>query len=177
MSDSDYDLDLLLDVHDLPHDHPYFFEVVTIESFRKEFGWRVLNVYDRSKKESVDEAKDAFALRKFAMVLPLQLFGVQVIPIPFVLDTGAPHPIYLCSSAIRLLKGRHVLKICEGLYPYQMTGKLLGPGGAELNNPPVSLLPRQYEILEPHNPRINLIGIKLIHYFKLLTPITPQIYK
>ena len=172
ITDEDNDLDLLLNLgeplgeQDLPQDHPYFFEAVTIESFRKEFGWRVLKVL---KKENMQEAKDAFAIRKLAVVLPLQFSGVHVIPIPFIVATGAPHPIYLCSSAVRLLNGCRVLKVTDGLYPYQMIGKLLGPEGKEFNNPPVSVLPSQYEKFQPHNPRMNLIGIELIHYFKLLT--------
>ena len=71
--------------------------------------------------------------RRYAVVLPL-FTRFQAIPIPFLMDTGAPEFVYLCSAAIHKLGVLGAIKEIAGPYPYKLLGSL-GPEDNGVDQP------------------------------------------
>ena len=88
------------------------------------------------------------------------------IPIPFILNTGAPGFIYLCSAAVHHLERLDAIKETTGVYPYQLLGTF-GPGSKSVHHPYIDVMPRIYEERAPDDVRINLLGIKAMKHFGL----------
>ena len=101
------------------------------------------------------------SLRRYAIVLPLQAGSRDdVIPIPFILDTGAPDFMYFCRTAVKRLAAVNSIKeITTGRFSHRVIGRLIGPGGRFLDHPFHSTcsLPPDCETFEPHDPRLNLL--------------------
>ena len=143
---------------DLPRKDPDFFRVISKSVFANRFSSELIEIQEVSGKYTEQES-----LRRYAIVLPLQTGKAEneVIPIPFILDTGAPDYMYFCRSAVKRLVGLSSIKqVTASRYSYQVIGRLLGPGGKFLDHPFACSLPHDYEIFEPHDPRLNLLGIK-----------------
>ena len=106
--------------------------------------------------------------RRYTVVLPLLIEKNQAIPIPFILDTGAPEFAYMCSAAVRQLEQLNAIRDVTGLlWPYQLLGTL-GPEQYKVHDPFVDVLPIRYEERIPGDVRANLLGIKAINHFELL---------
>ena len=77
---------------------PDFFRVISKSAFDKRFSMELIEIQEitgnyHDEKES---------LRRYAIVLPLQAGrSDDVIPIPFILDTGAPDFMYFCRTAVK----------------------------------------------------------------------------
>ena len=95
-------------------------------------------------------------------MLPL-FTTVQAIPIPFILDTGAPDFIYLCSAAVRHLERLQAIRETTGVYPYQLLNTF-GPEDQGVPQPFVDAMPILYV---PGDVHLNLLGIKAIEHFGL----------
>lgn len=151
--------ELLLRDVDLPRKDPDFFRVVSKSTFAKRFSTDLIEIQEVTGKYAEEES-----LRRYAIVLPLQVqagSGDDVIPIPFILDTGAPDFIYICRTAVNRLAALNSIKeVTTSRFSHQVIGRLLGPGERFLDHPFACSLPSQYEIIEPHDPRLNLLGIK-----------------
>ena len=64
-------------------------------------------------------------LRKIAVVLPLHLSnGKDVIPIPYIIDTGVPNCMYLGTGAVTRLRDENVIVEVSGLHAFLLQGKL-----------------------------------------------------
>lgn len=58
-------------------------------------------------------------LRRIAVVLPLHLSnGKDIIPIPFIIDTGAPNCMYLGTGAVTRLRDENVIVEVSGLHAF-----------------------------------------------------------
>ena len=76
-----------------------------------------MKIYDTIPKYDSRGLKIA---RRRAIVLPLKIQG-GVIPVPFIINTGAPDSVYLGTKAVQLLKDLRVLHDVVGTaYPYYM---------------------------------------------------------
>ena len=63
--------------------------------------------------------------RQLAIVLPLQVSDNNIVPIPFILNTGATGSLYLGTEALRSLKKAQLIKDCiNGRWPYHLLGTL-----------------------------------------------------
>ena len=81
--------DFLLNELDLPAKNEDYFKVISKKDFIKTFG------------DSPIIRRYSFnLLKRVAIVLPLHISDSHVIPIPFIVDTGAPY-MYLGSGAIK----------------------------------------------------------------------------
>ena len=150
--------ELLLRDVDLPRKDPDFFRVVSKSAFAKRFSMELIEIQEVTGKYYAEEE----SLRRYAIVLPLQTGSRDdVIPIPFILDTGAPDFMYFCRTAVKKLAALNSIKeVTTGRFSHQVIGRLLGPRERFLDHPFACSLPTEYETFEPHDPRLNLLGIK-----------------
>ena len=70
-----------------------------------------------------------------AIVLPLQIEDGRVVPIPLIIDTGAPGFMYLGTGCRRALAELGVLEEVVGAYPYRLRGAVYR-GDTRVFNPP-----------------------------------------
>ena len=143
---------------DLPRKDPDFFRVISKSAFAKRFSMELIEIPEVTGKYFAEKE----SLRRYAIILPLQAGNKDdVIPIPFILDTGAPDFMYFCRTAVKRLDAVNSIKeVTTGRFAYQVIGRLLGPGERFLDHPFASSLPTDYEIYKPYDPRLNLLGIK-----------------
>ena len=114
--------DVLLQRHDLlPRDRNY------LQAIGKE---------DFTPSSIVEVA----AAPRLAIVLPLQIEDGRVVPIPLIIDTGAPGFMYLGTGCRRALAELGVLEEVVGSYPYRLRGAVYR-GDTRVFNPPVWNLP------------------------------------
>ena len=132
----------------------------------------VIPINDR-KEESQGEQPNLPMIRRYAIVLPL-FTASQAIPIPFILDTGAPGFVYLCSAAVHHLERLEAIKELTGVYPYQLLGSF-GPEDSKVDHPYVDVMPHECEEFTPDDVRLNLLGIKAMKHFGLFLKIVQLI--
>ena len=69
--------------------------------------------------------------------------------------------MYLCQAAVTKLIALDSIKdLTASRYFYQVIGRLLGTGESILDHPFALSLTLHYEIFEPLDPRLNVLGIK-----------------
>lgn len=146
--------EFLLQDTDLPRPDPDHLQVVSKGHFIEKFGKcpPLQKVYSPPVEKT---------LRRISVVLPLHLSnGKDVIPIPFIIDTGAPDCMYLGTGAVTRLRDENLIaELSGGLHPFFLKGKL-SRGELFINNPSVSELPLQYEELSIRGDlRLNLLGL------------------
>lgn len=166
------EIDLLLREVDLPPRDPNFLTYMPKHGFLKRYSMDVIPINDL---EDEGRGKQLMypSIRRYAIVLPL-FTTFQAIPIPFILHSGAPGFIYLCSAAVHHLERLDAIKETTGVFPYQ----LLGTFGLEDHGVPqpfVDIMPKLYEERAPHDVRINLLGIKAMKHFGLFFKIAQLI--
>ena len=144
---------LLRDI-DLPKVDPDYFKVISKVRFFQKFG-------------KCSPLQKVF-LPQIAVVLPLHLSnGEDIIPIPFIVDTGAPNCMYLGTGAVTRLRDENAIVEVSDLHAYVLKGKLCR-GEQFIENPPASLLPLHYEELSIRgDPRLNLLGLSGIEFLKV----------
>ncbi len=93
----------------------------------------------------------------------------NIIPIPFIIDTGAPHFAYLGNGAVMRLRDEMAIVETVGSHPFRLQGRLCR-GNLCVENPPASLLPLQYEGLAVRgDPRLNLLGLPALELLKIFS--------
>ena len=102
--------------------------------------------------------------RRLFIVLPLHVvdaYGInKFIPIPFIVDTGAPETIYLGTGARNILKDNQFLHEPMALRQcYQLIG-IFYNGEEILNRPVAVIVPKHYEDTLFGDVRINFLGKK-----------------
>lgn len=151
---------LLQDI-DLPRVDPDYLQVISKVRFFEKFGECPLlqRVFSPPGK----------TLRRISVVLPLHLNnGQDVIPIPFIIDTGAPDCMYLGTGAVTRLRDENVIAEVSGLHAFLLRGNLRR-GELFIENPPASLLPLHYEELSIRgDPRLNLLGLSGIELLEVI---------
>ena len=122
---------------------------------------RYLKPVHRVRKEFSDLTPivDVPAGHRWAIVLPLEIRDNLVVPIPFIIDTGAPNFMYLGSGCRRVLADLGVLVDIAAGAPYRLKG-VMRRGDFSVTNPPAWGVP------EPHKEnqvvgdvRVNLLGL------------------
>ena len=153
--------DLLLWDADVPPRHPDYLRRIPKAKYDAQFSKKVIKIYEPQEKSSKGITRPC--LRRYVIILPLTAGPSQVIPIPLIVDTGAPEFVYLCTSAALALSDIGALtQTTQRGYDYQLHGTLQCPGDVELYNPMANALPYIYKKTDPHDIRLNLLGIKAI---------------
>ena len=109
-------------------------------------------------------------LLKLLAVIPFEIKTGELLPIPFVVDTGAPGTMYLGRKLRKTLDELNVFQeVASFLGPYKVCGTFTWKN-LTLTDPVVNLLPRVHEI-DDDDFRANLLGLDAIAKLKLLEPI------
>ena len=156
----------LLQEIDLFPSNKHFLKKCTIEEFRKQFGMPPKVITNHCGNNNTP-----FRLN---VVLPLHTpedHGT-VVPIPFIIDTGAPYDFHLGTGAIKALHKMRLMKEVEGLR--SEVGRLMGSlcyKDRETVRPIVNKMPIYFELAGgiQGDVRVNIIGLPAILRFKLCT--------
>ena len=158
--------DILLHQLDFPEMQPDFLKMIKKEAFQEKYGrGKVYEIYSPSGRKAV---------KRWTGVLPLEIdvaVGV-VIPLPVIVDCGAPGMLYLGSGPLSSLYNMGVLKDVvdtDGMYRYRVCGKI-SYGPATLSDLYASEVPIKYEsIYVRGDVRCNILGLEAIKVLKILT--------
>ena len=102
---------------------------------------------------------DVPARHRWAIVLPLEIRDNLVVPIPFIIDTGAPNFMYLGSGCRRVLADLGVLVDTAAGASYRLKG-VMRRGDFSVTNPPAWDVPEPHEgLLVVGDVRVNLLGL------------------
>ena len=153
--------DFLLQEQDLMKMDETFLRITNEQDFQKKFGKipSVMKVYAPNEKQ----------LRRLGIILPLHLPSNSVIPLPLILDTGAPESLYLGTGAFHILEKAELIKKVTGVLPYRLLGTL-HRGKKYIEKPFVDCLPIRYEANIRGDVRLNILGLSaldkldIIHY-------------
>ena len=126
-------------------------------------------IYDRNYLQAIGKEDftpssivEVAAAPRLAIVLPLQIEDGRVVPIPLIIDTGAPGFMYLGTGCRRALAELGVLEEVVGSYPYRLRGAIYR-GDTRVFNPPAWNLPPHHESLALlDDVRLNLLGLDSI---------------
>ena len=113
---------------------------------------------------------EAEILRRLAIVLPLKIAGDKVIPIPYIVDTGAPGLIYLGTKPLDILNGMNLLThvMHDDEVKYLVNG-VLTFGKKEVTQVFASDVPPPRESIYIRGDiRCNLLGLEGIERLGLL---------
>ena len=151
----------LLQEHDLVEMDETFLRITNEHDFQKKFGRipPVMKVY----------APDEAQLRRLGIILPLHISSNRVIPLPLILDTGAPESLYFGTGAFQILNEANLIKKVTGVLPYRLLGTLYR-GKKHIEKPLVDCVPIRYEYNMRGDVRLNILGLAaldkldIIHY-------------
>ena len=122
-------------------------------------------------QDGIYEIRDGVNIHRLASILALHSVKDTIVPIPFIVDTGAPFSFYLGTGAIKTLGQYGLLTKVEGLQGE--VGRLNGDfsfKNKKFREPIVLEVPRVYEDrILLGDVRVSIIGLPAISYFKLLT--------
>ena len=163
--------DILLHQSDLPPADEDYLRVVDKEHFKKKYGdAKRIFIYD--SVPIVDPATNykERVPKRLAAVLPLEVEKLGVIPIPFILDSGAPGGLYLGTKPIRILKELDILKeVFVTTYPYVLRNASLSHGKMKMEKPLYACnVPAQHEseaMGTYGNVCCNILGLEALWHF------------
>lgn len=159
--------DTLLHKSDLPPKDPDYLRVMDQEHFRKKFGVvKRIFIYDTIPK--LDKNKRRIP-RRYAAVLPLEVKELGVIPIPFIMDTGAPGALYLGSKPLDILRQLNILReVITHEYPYLLKDAALCHGDTRLEPVLACSVPHTHESEEGGTLGdicCNILGAEALWHF------------
>ena len=143
--------DILLHECDLPPADPDYLKILEEKLFIEKYGGgKVYTIRIAGTKR----------MRRLAVVLPLKIAKSKVIPIPCVVDTGAPGLIYLGSKPLELLYAMNLVKeIPSSEFQYLVNGVLCYKE-REVTPVLASDVPHGHESLEVRGDvRCNILGL------------------
>ena len=142
--------------------------------FRQEFGdGKRLYAYDARPHHNTAEQPIP---RRYAAVLALESRDIGVMPIPFLLDTGAPLGLYLGTKAVERLRELKVLEdVVRRDCPYLITKAALWYGKQRISPVLECPVPHPHETAAHGtlgNMCCNILGLQVLwHFHDLLTPV------
>ena len=155
-------------------------EILVCRSYLHPKDW--IHVQVMNKEEFLDLYKSEWPLfvvkdrvsgimLRLLSIVPFMIKEDEILPFPFVVDTGASGTMYL---------GRKMKKTLEELNVLHEVASFQGPYGVHgtftwkertLANPVVNLLPSHHEIDGEDDIRVNILGLEAIAQLGLLEPI------
>lgn len=143
--------DILLHQWDLPPDDPDYLTVLQEKRFLEKYG------IGKFHKIYLPEMNRT---RRLAVVLPLKIADGKVIPIPYIVDTGAPGLIYLGSKPLDILSKMGLVKQVQySEFQYLLSG-VLTYGNNEITQVFASDIPGIHEAIDVRGDvRCNLLGL------------------
>ena len=162
----------LLHKTDLPSEDPAYLTVMDWSEFRRKFGASP-RMFVYGPHPQFDDEQQPIP-RKFAAVLALDVRDLGVVPIPFILDTGAPLGLYLGTKALDRLRKLQVIEELVGPeYPYLINDATLCHGEKRLTPVLACAVPYPHET-EANGTLghvcCNILGIQVLWKFRDLLP-------
>ena len=143
--DSSSLLDTPLHQSDLPPIEEDYFKVVDREYFRKKYG-NAKRIYIYSPIPEIDPKTEERIPKKYAAVVPLTVRNLGVIPVPVILDCGAPGSLYLGSKPLEILMNMNLVQeLTTTDHPYVIKNAILSHGEWELEPVFMCPVPRPHE--------------------------------
>ena len=127
-------------------------EIMTKEKFLElyKFEWPLFVVKDEMTKVRL----------RLLTVVPFMIKEDEILPFPFVVDTGAPGTMYLGRKMRRMLEEMNVMhEVASFSGPYRLRGTFTWKDKT-LVNPVVNILPSQHEIDGQDDIRVNVLGLE-----------------
>lgn len=110
-------------------------------------------------------------LLRLLTIVPFMIKEDEILPFPFVVNTGAPGTMYLGRKMKKTLEELNVLYEVASFYgPYGIRGTFTWKERT-LADPVVNLLPNNHEIDGEDDIRVNILGLEAIGQLGLLEPI------
>ena len=125
---------MLLHKSDLPPFDDDYFRVVTKEYFIEKYGdAESIFIYESAPPSAATQ--QIRIPKRLAAVLPLDVKNLGTIPIPFIVDSGAPGGVYLGTRGVQILMQLKILKeIFSSRYPYVLKDATLSHGEIKCHN-------------------------------------------
>lgn len=137
--------DILLRKSDLPPIEEDYFKVVDREYFRKKYG-NAKRIYIYSPIPRIDPKTKQRMPKRYAAVVPLTVRNLGVIPVPVMLDSGAPGSLYLGSKPLEILMNMNLVQeLSTTDHPYVIKNATLSHGEWEVEPVFVAPVPRPHE--------------------------------
>ena len=149
--------DILLHQWDLPPTDPDYLMVIE-EKFIEKYGDGMLF------KVPPPEPNAKRKIRRLAVVLPLKLApSGKVIPIPYIVDTGAPGIVYFGTKTVTILNSMNLIKNVHYYEFHYLVSGVITCGKKEITQVFASEVPPVYESTEIRDDvRCNLLGLQAI---------------
>ena len=161
--------DWFIQRYDLPPPNADYFKLMSKDECLQRFPLKCIQINDPDLDVHLRDTTKAKTLaRRAVTVLPLVIGEASAIPIPFMLDTGAPGYIYMSDKAWVLMDSLHLIKATSGRHARQIMGTLIGAGGAQLTDPPAEHVPSLDQVLVSGDERLNILGIKALLELELI---------
>ena len=110
-------------------------------------------------------------LLRLLTIVPFMIKEDEILPFPFVVDTGAPGTMYLGRKMKKTLEELNVLhEVASFQGTYGVRGTFTWKERT-LADPVVNLLPSHHEIDREDDIRVNILGLEAIAQLGLLEPI------
>ena len=144
--------DIILQEHDLLPTNDLYITKMSKEDFDDKFGEKILIV----------RGYEGGPLRRLGIVLPFinNKKVKNIVPIPFIIDTGSPTPIYLGEAAFDFFEDNDLILDVHSRDVTMVLNGSFVTMESELNMPKVERTPRN--ILHKsirQDPRCNLLGL------------------
>ena len=156
--------DILLHKLDFPKLEHDYLTVVSKKWFEDKYGsGKISTIYSPSMPDMP---------KRWTAVLPLELEDGAVIPLPMIIDTGAPGMLYLGSKPLLILNKLGLIKevIQSSSFHYRVCGKLTY-GFATINEVYAAEVPAIFEAIGSEvrgDIRCNILGLPGIAMLELL---------
>ena len=147
---------ILLQEWDLPPKNPDYLTEITENKFKTDFG-EIIKLIKNENSMSW----------RWVTVLPLYTERGSVLPLPVIIDTGAPRMLYMGTTAYFKLESLR----CVGYQPTRAWDRFLGKvywKGKSLKRPMIERLPEAYE-MNRSDIRTNLVGLMVLEELSMIT--------
>ena len=137
--------DILLHKSDLPPIEHDYLKVVEKEYFRKKYG-DAKRIFMYAPVPTIDPMSKQCMPKRYAAVVGLEVRKVGVVPIPLIMNSGAPGYLYLGSKPLEILMKMNLIQeVFTGGHPYVVTNAVISHGEWKIDPVFVSPVPRPYE--------------------------------
>lgn len=152
--------DILLHQWDLPPTDPDYLTAIEEKKFIEKYGDGILF---KIRPPELNVKGVEGRVRRLAVVLPLKLAPSKVIPIPYIVDTGAPGMIYFGTKTLTILNDMNLIKnVHYNEFHYLVSG-VITCGKKEITQVFASEVPPGHESPEiKDDVRCNLLGLQAI---------------
>lgn len=155
--------DMLLHRSDLPPIEHDYLKVVEKEYFRNKYG-DAKRIFIYAPVPTIDPMSKQRMPKRFAAVVGLEVRKLGVIPIPVILNPGAPRCLYLGSKPLKILMEMNLIQeVITGEHPYVVKNAVISHGEWKIDPVFVCPVPHPHESQDAGtlgNICCNILGLQ-----------------